>query len=120
MDQPIAMELPMADHTAEARISLHPHTPRVRIPTGDSLIADTRNALELRELGYPHRKCVPQADVDISRFMVSSTVTHCPFKGDSTYYSLPDIAGGAWSHEISDDEMQAVAGLLAFDAEKVT
>ncbi|MBB3190605.1 DUF427 domain-containing protein [Halomonas cerina] len=109
----------MADHTAEPRITLHPHTRRVRIFDGDTLIADTQNAIELRERGYPHRQYVPRGDVDMSKLTVSSTVTHCPFKGDTTYYSLPDIADVAWSYERPIDEMQAIAGRLAFDAGKV-
>ncbi|RTQ99849.1 DUF427 domain-containing protein [Halomonas nitroreducens] len=110
----------MADHTADPRITLHPYTRRVRIFAGDTLIADTRNAIELRERGYPHRQYVPRAGVDMSKLSVSSTVTHCPFKGDTTYYSLPDIADVAWSYEQPIDEMQAIAGRLAFDVSKVT
>lgn len=109
----------MADHT-EPRITLHPHSRRVRILDGDTLIADTRNAIELCEKGYPHRHYIPKGDVDMAKLSISSTVTHCPFKGDSTYYSLPDIADVAWSYERPNDEMQAIAGRLAFDADKVT
>jgi len=110
----------MADHTAEPRITLHPHTRRVRIFDGDIPIADTCRAIELCERGYPPRHYLPRSDVAISKLSVSSTVTHCPFKGDTTYYSLPDITDVAWSYERPIDEMQAIAGRLAFDAEKVT
>jgi uncharacterized protein (DUF427 family) len=82
MDQPIAMELPMADHTAQSRITLHPHTQRIRILAGDTLIADTRNVIELRERSYPQKpefqKELPRADVDMSKLSVSFTVTYCP------------------------------------------
>ena len=109
----------MADHS-ESRITLHPHSRCVRILAGDTLIADSCNAIELRERGYPPRQYLPRADVDMSKLSISSTVTHCPFKGDSTYYSLPDITDVAWSYERPIDEMQAIAGRLAFDADKVT
>ncbi|WP_192036259.1 DUF427 domain-containing protein [Halomonas sp. YLGW01] len=108
----------MADNT-ESRITLHPHYRRVRILDGDTLIADTRNAIELRERGYPRRHYIPKEDVDMAKLSISSTVTYCPFKGDSTYYSLPDIDDVAWSYEQPIDEMQAIAGWLAFDAKKV-
>ncbi|WP_129141749.1 DUF427 domain-containing protein [Modicisalibacter coralii] len=111
----------MADRTAEPRITLHPHSRRVRILADDTLIADTRNAIELRERGYSLRpefqKELPRASVDMSTLSVSSTVTHCP---DTTYDSLPDIDDEAWSHECPIDEMQSIAGRLAFDARKVT
>lgn len=110
----------MADHTAESRITLHPHSKRVRILAGDALIADTRNAIELRERGYPPRQYLPRGDVDMSKLSVSSTVTHCPFKGDTTYYSLLDIVDVAWSYELPVDDMQAIAGRLVFDTDKVT
>ncbi|MDR5865366.1 DUF427 domain-containing protein [Halomonas koreensis] len=69
----------MADHFLP-RITLHPHTRRVRILDGDTLIADTCNASELRKRGYPQRpdlqKELPRADVDMSKLSVSSAVTH--------------------------------------------
>lgn len=115
-----AGEQSMADHTAESRINLHPHSKRVRILVGEMLIADSRNVIELRERGYPPRQYLPRADVDMLKLSVSSTVTHCPFKGYTTYYSLPDIADVAWSYERLIDEVQEIAGRLVFDADKVT
>ncbi|MDR5859933.1 DUF427 domain-containing protein [Halomonas eurihalina] len=106
----------MANHAAGSRITLHPHTRRVRIYHRDILLADTRDGIELREKGYPHRQYLPQFDVDMSKLTVSTTVTHCPFKGDSTYYSLPDIADVAWSYEHPIDETAAIAGRLAFES----
>ena len=104
----------MADHSTEPRIILHPHSHRVRILAGDTLIADSCNAIELCEKGYPHRLYIPKEDVDMAKLSISSTVTHCPFKGDSTYYSLLDIDDVAWSYERPIDEMQAIAGRFGF------
>lgn len=42
----------MADHTAEPRITLHPHYKRVRILDGDTLIVDIRHAI-LKSGGVP-------------------------------------------------------------------
>ncbi|UTV87736.1 DUF427 domain-containing protein [Cobetia amphilecti] len=109
----------MADQP-EPRITLHPLSSRVRILVGKTVIADTGSALELREKGYPPRLYLPRADVAIAKLSVSHTVTHCPFKGDSTYYSLPDLPDIAWSYDHPIEEMQAIAGRLAFDADKVT
>lgn len=113
----------MADDTTP-RINRHPHAPRARIFDGDTLIADTCNAIEVRERGYSHQpglqEELPRVGVDMSKLSVSSTVTHCPLKGDTTYYSLPDIADVAWSYERPIDEIQAIAGRLAFGGGKVT
>ncbi|MDI4638685.1 MULTISPECIES: DUF427 domain-containing protein [Halomonadaceae] len=110
----------MPDIANTPRITLHPHTRRVRIYSGDTLIADSENAIELRERGYPHRHYIPKEDVDMSTLSTSSTVTHCPFKGDSTYYSFSSINDVAWSYDQPIEEMEAIAGRLAFDTEKVT
>ncbi|TVU68815.1 DUF427 domain-containing protein [Cobetia crustatorum] len=109
----------MADHP-EPRITLHSLSSRVRILVGETVIADTCNALELCEKGYPPRRYLPRSDVEMAKLSVSHTVTHCPFKGDSTYYSLPDLPDIAWSYDHPIKEMQAIAGRLAFDADKVT
>lgn len=73
----------------------------MRILVGDTLIADTLNGIELCERGYPLRPDLKEelsrADVDMSQLLVPSTVTHSPFKGDTT----PDIANVDWSDEQS-------------------
>ncbi|MFP5300342.1 DUF427 domain-containing protein [Cobetia sp. SIMBA_158] len=109
----------MADHP-EPRITLHPLSSRVRILVGETVIADTCNALELREKSYPPRLYLPRADVAMAKLSVSHTVTRCPFKGDSTYYSLPDLADIAWSYDQPIEKVQSIAGRLAFDTDKVT
>jgi uncharacterized protein (DUF427 family) len=55
--------------------------------------------------------------------MPSTTVSHCPYKGQAEYWSLQ--AGGslladlAWSYRMPLPESQKVAGLVAFYNEKV-
>ncbi|HSH49240.1 MAG TPA: DUF427 domain-containing protein [Halomonas sp.] len=109
----------MVDRT-EPRITLHPHSRRVRIYHGDTLLADTIRANELRERGYPPRHYLPRDDVRMELLTRSKTVTNCPFKGDASYYSLDAIDDVAWSYERPVDGMQSIAGHLAFDTEKVT
>jgi len=108
----------MADQFASPRMTLYPHSLRGRALAGDSLVADFRNGIEIRERGYPSRHHIPKKDVDMSKLLVSLTLIHCPFKGDSTYYSLLDIADVAWSYERSIDEMQAIVGRLVFDGKR--
>lgn len=114
----------MADHTADTRINLHPASKRVRPLAGNTLTADTRNAIALHERGYPQssdlQEELPRPVVDMSKLSVSPAVTHCPFKDGTTYDSLPGIADVAWSYERPVDEMQAIAGRLALAVRKVT
>ncbi|MGC3873470.1 DUF427 domain-containing protein [Halomonas sp. GXIMD04776] len=110
-------------HDPEGHITLNPHSRHVRVLVGETPIADTRNAIELRENGYPSRQYIPHEDIDMSRLTRSSKVTHCPFKGDASYYSIKgedgEIADAAWSYERPFDAMTDIAGHLAFDTRLV-
>ncbi|QOR40029.1 DUF427 domain-containing protein [Billgrantia diversa] len=112
-----------SNHDPKGRISLHSHDRRVQVRVGDVLLADTRNALELRETGYPPRLYLPWEDVDMARLQRTDTVTHCPFKGDANYFSVvldgESLRDVAWSYETPFEAMSAIAGKLAFDTQKV-
>lgn len=110
-------------HDPEGRINLQPTAERVRVGVGNDVIADTTAAIELRETGYPARQYIPREDVDMDRLVPSSTVTHCPFKGDAHYFSL-EVAGkhlpdAVWSYETPFDAVADIAGHLAFDSRVV-
>ncbi|WP_192036255.1 DUF427 domain-containing protein [Halomonas sp. YLGW01] len=109
----------MSDSSSDPRITLHPHPCRVRIYSNDNLIA---SAIELRESGYPHwsdlKRELPKTDVDMAKLSISPTVAHCPFKGDSVYYSLPNINDIALSYEKLIEEMKAIVGRLACSLHK--
>lgn len=111
-------------HDPQGRITLHPHNRRVQIWAGDTLIADTRNAIELREIDYPPRQYLPRKDVDMLRLARTDTVTHCPFKGDASYYSIEldgeTLADAAWSYEAPFEAMTDISERLAFDSRAVT
>jgi len=101
------------------RITLQPCHNRIRIHAGDTLIADTRQALELHETDYPVRYYIPRHDIAMEHLTASATVTHCPYKGDATYFGIHgnaiEIADAAWSYEQPLQDMQMIAGYVAFD-----
>lgn len=104
--------------STEPRIILNPQRHRVQVVVGDTLVADTARAIELRERGYPPRLYIPREDVRMERLIRSDTVTRCPFKGDAAYFSFGGQADVAWSYEQPLSGMEAIAGMLAFDDEK--
>ncbi|UYG07167.1 DUF427 domain-containing protein [Halomonas sp. M4R1S46] len=53
----------MATASTEPRITLHPHDRRVQVTIGDTLLADTTRAVELRERSYPQRQYAPRDDI---------------------------------------------------------
>lgn len=106
--------------STEPRITLHPLNRRVQATLGDMPLAATTRAIELRERGYPPRLYLPREDIRMDRLTRSDTVTHCPFKGDAAYFSVGDDADVAWSYEQPNEDMNEIAGYLAFDDVKVS
>jgi uncharacterized protein (DUF427 family) len=87
------------------------------------VVADTRNALTLREAAYPPVQYIPAEDVDFSQLERTEHVTYCPYKGDCNYYSVP--AGGkksvnaVWSYEYPFPAVVQITGHFAFYPERV-
>jgi uncharacterized protein (DUF427 family) len=104
----------------EHRIETKPAGRHVQVKYKGELIADTRNALAMKEGDYPVVYYVPRADVKMERLASTSHRTHCPFKGDASYYSIANGPENAvWSYEQPYDEMMPIKGLLAFYPDKV-
>ena len=90
---------------------------------GGAVIAETSDALELSEgdgepVIYFSRDAVAMAFLEPSR-----TRTHRPHMGEATYWALQTksvlIPDAAWSYETPNEDVAAIAGRVAFDAEKV-
>ncbi len=114
-----SMKVPGPDHP----ITIVANPKRVIVTVGNRTVADTRAALTLREATYPEVQYIPRKDVDMSLLQRTDRATHCPYKGDCAYYTIP--AGGersvnaAWSYEALHAAMAQIAGHLAFYAERV-
>jgi uncharacterized protein (DUF427 family) len=111
----------------EHTISTRPAAVRVQVTFRGEVIADTRNALELREAMGTGKSTVapvvyyiPRSDVKMERLVRSAHHTYCPFKGQASYFSLKDGPENAvWSYEEPYDEMAALKDLLAFYPDRV-
>ena len=77
---------------ADARITVAPNPNRVIVRVGGAIVADTTRALVMRAPGTPDQQYIPRADVDMTRLVRTELVTHCPYKGDASYYTV--TAGG--------------------------
>tara|TARA_R110000850_G_scaffold61315_4_gene140110 strand:- start:1185 stop:1475 length:291 start_codon:yes stop_codon:yes gene_type:complete len=73
------------------RIELHSVSQRVQVHVDSKLLADSTQALELQEIGYPPRHYFPREDVRIDLLTISERTTHCPLKGSTVYFSLGAI-----------------------------
>ena len=99
------------DDAPEPRITLHPHSRRVRVVIDGTVLADTTRAIELRERGYPPRQYLPRDDVRMDLLTPSDTVTHCSFKGDASYFSFGEHQDVAWSYQRPVEGMEAIEAI---------
>ena len=53
-------------------------------------------------------------------FERSDKVTHCPYKGDATYFHVAGVDDAAWSYEKPLPEADAIRGLVCFEDGRVT
>jgi uncharacterized protein (DUF427 family) len=116
-DRPI--KIPGPDHP----ISIDANPSRVLVTVGGKVIADTRDALTLREASYPAVQYIPRRDVDMAALTRSEHMTYCPYKGDASYYSIP--AGGdrslnaVWTYETPFEAMAQIKDYVAFYPDRV-
>jgi uncharacterized protein (DUF427 family) len=103
-----------------SHIRTQPAGVRVRVVLRGEAIADSRDALALKEGSYPTVYYIPRKDVKMDRLERTSHSTHCPFKGDASYFSFKGGPENAvWSYEQPFDEMMAIKSYLAFYSDKV-
>jgi uncharacterized protein (DUF427 family) len=113
------IKIPNADHP----ITIEPTAGRVRVLAGGKVIADSRNALTLRESDYPPVQYIPHGDVDMQLLVRTDNATYCPYKGDCAYYSI--TAGGdraidaVWTYEAPYDAVAPIKDYLAFYPDRV-
>jgi uncharacterized protein (DUF427 family) len=102
------------------RITTKPAGVRVQVTFNGEVIADTRDAVEMKEGDYPVVYYLPRKDVKMDRLARTTHTTYCPFKGQASYFSLTNGPENAvWSYEQPYDEMSVIRERLAFYPDKV-
>jgi uncharacterized protein (DUF427 family) len=101
------------------RVDVLPSSRHVRIEVDGVTVADTVRPHLLFETGLPTRYYLPRVDVRMDLLEKTGTVTHCPYKGATEYFSVTGHADLAWSYPTPLPESTRVAGLVAFLDEKV-
>jgi uncharacterized protein (DUF427 family) len=96
------------------RISTHPAEGKVVVQASGQIVAESERAVALEETGIPTRYYLPREDVKTDLLTPTDTTSHCPFKGDATYYSAPGVVDAFWVYEApSEEDAKPIAGLLA-------
>jgi uncharacterized protein (DUF427 family) len=113
------VKVPGPDHPITIQRNMH----RVVVKVAGHVVADTRDALTLREAKYPAVQYIPRKDVDMTLLERSIHASYCPYKGDASYYSIP--VGGdrslnaVWTYETPFEAMAQIKDYVAFYPDRV-
>lgn len=117
IDKPVLQ--PGPDHP----ITVVANPNRIVVTASGAVIANTTRSLTLQEANYPAVQYIPLADVDSSVLQRTDTETHCPYKGDASYYS---ISGGGetktdavWTYEQPYAAVAEIKDHVAFYPDRV-
>lgn len=121
-------------HNLKARPTIHnpkddrhfmrvkPVARKVRIHRGGVVIAESDNALRVTEMFTDVLDPViylPPADALGALTPVDGKTTHCPLKGDASYFASDDGKPIAWSYAAAFDFAAAISGYIAFYPDEV-
>ena len=113
------MKIPGPGHP----ITIEHNAKRVVVSVGGRAIADTRDALTLREANYPPVQYIPRKDVDMTLLERTDHTTYCPYKGDCAYFSIPSAGGrsinAVWTYEKPFPAVRSIKDHVAFYADRV-
>jgi len=114
------VRIPGPDHP----ITIEHNPARVVVEVNGQIIADTRQALTLRESTYGAVQYIPRKDVNMSLLQRTDHATYCPYKGDCAYFSIP-IGGertvnAVWTYEAPYAAVAAIQDHLAFYPDRVS
>jgi len=117
MSRPV--KIPGPDHP----ITVTPARGRVTVIAAGRTMADTRDALILKEAAYPRVYYIPRKDVDMARLQRTPHQTYCPYKGECNYYSIPlggeRSVNAVWTYETPYAAVADIKDYLAFYPDRV-
>ncbi|MEM6308457.1 MAG: DUF427 domain-containing protein [Pseudomonadota bacterium] len=103
----------MADH-----ITLSKADGQWSIRAGGAVLGESKNAISLTEGDYPVVVYIPREDIAMAFLDRSEKSTHCPYKGDATYFSVvtksTTLENVAWSYETPIKGMEGIKDHIAF------
>ena len=101
------------------RVVIEPSGERVRVVFNGETVADSGHALLMHETRLPSVYYIPMADVRADFLLRNELHTHCPFKGNASYWSLKvgdrTAENAVWAYEDPYDEVSGIDKYVAFD-----
>ena len=105
----------MSDH-----ITITPAQGTWVVRAGGAVLGETTDALELREGDHAPVIYFPRGDIAMAFLDRTDHKTHCPHKGDASYFSIvtksTTLQNAAWSYEDPKPGMERIKDHLAFYA----
>jgi uncharacterized protein (DUF427 family) len=100
------------------RVDVRSSSRHVQVLAGDVVVAESSTPTLVAETGLPNRWYLSPDDVRVA-LEPTATQTHCPYKGDASYWTvrLPagrELADAAWAYPEPLAESARVAGRLSF------
>ena len=104
--------------TPDYTVSFEAHPVRVRVVFNGVTVADSARAMVFREARYRPVFYFPPADVRLDLMERTDHHTHCPFKGNASYWTLRigerSAENAVWSYEDPLKVATAMKGYIAF------
>jgi len=112
-----------ATREAGYEIRYEPCAKRIRVEFNGAWVADSSRAIILHETRAPPMHYFPAADVRMDCLERTQHQTHCPFKGNATYWTL-NVAGkvaenAVWAYEDPYRDAEPIRGYLSFYRSKI-
>ena len=105
------------------RVDVLASSRRIRVEVEGVTVAESHSPRILYETNLPPRYYLPMSDVRLELLEPTGAVTHCPYKGAATYWTLvidhQRHENVVWCYRAPFPEAQKIAGLLCFYNEKV-
>ena len=113
------IKIPGPDHP----MAIERNPNRVVVRVAGRVVADTTEALTLREASYPAVQYVPRKDVNMMLLERTEHATYCPYKGDCAYFSIPlggdRSTNAVWTYEAPYEAVSPIKDHLAFYPDRV-
>ena len=104
-------------------LTVEPAGGKVHVKAGAVVIAKSERPYIVEEAKYPPVLYLPRQDVHIELLARTEHTTHCPFKGDASYWSIvledERLENAVWSYEDPFEQLSVLKDLMAFYPDKV-
>ncbi|MEE2731999.1 MAG: DUF427 domain-containing protein [Pseudomonadota bacterium] len=105
------------------RIDLIPCHSLGKVTRNGVTLAQSKGCLLVHESDHDARLYFPEADVFWEHFTSSDHQTHCPFKGDASYWSLAvaddTVDNVTWTYREPLPQVSGLSGYVSFDTEQL-